>query len=147
MQSVQKCRCTLLRICFVILLQLSCWKRTLTSDIFSKCSVTVLLQQHRFTHTRASTNRKIFFQPNTQETNLKLGYNKSPASFLTHKAIRILYSLLSKSFSITSEMRFEKSTAFFEVITGFPVLSSISFRAFPATSPPSFATLLFSEKD
>lgn len=90
-----------------ILLQLSCWKRTLTSDIFSKCSVTVLLQQHRFTHTRASTNRKIFFQPNTQETNLKLGYNKSPASFLTHKAIRILYSFLSKSFSITSEMRFE----------------------------------------
>lgn len=44
-------------------------------------------------------------------------------------------------------MRFEKSTAFLAVITGFPVLSSISFRAFPATSQPSFATLLFSEND
>lgn len=147
MQSVQKCRCTLLRICFVILLQLSCWKRTLTSDIFSKCWVTAPLPQRRFTHIRALINRKIFYLPNIRGTNSKLGYNKCLASFLTHKAIRILYSLLSKSFSITSEMRFEKSTAFFEVITGFPVLSSISFRAFPATSPPSFATLLFSEKD
>ena len=32
----------------------------------------------------------------------------------------IVHSFLSKSFSITSEIRFEKSTAFFEVITGFP---------------------------
>ena len=147
MQSVQKCRCTLLRICFVILLQLSCWKRTLTSDIFSKCWVTAPLPQRRFTHIPASTNRKTSFLPSIRGTNLKSGYNKCPASVLTHKAIRILYSFLLKSFSITSEMRFEKSTAFFEVITGFPVLSSISFRAFPATSPPSFATLLFSEKD
>ena len=44
-------------------------------------------------------------------------------------------------------MRFEKSTAFWGEITGLPVLSSISFRAFPATSPTSFATLLFSEND
>ena len=147
MQSVRKCRCTLLRICFVTLLQLYCLKKMLTYAIFNKCSVTVPLQQRRFTRIRVSTNRKTSFLPNIRETNLKSGYNKSLASVLTHKAIRILYSLLSKSFSITSEMRFEKSTAFFEVITGFPVLSSISFRAFPATSPPSFATLLFSEKD
>lgn len=147
MQSVHNCRCTLLRICFVTLLQLYCLKKMLISDIFSKCLVTAQLLQHRFTLTPASISRKIFYLQNTQGIKLKLGYKKSLASFLTHKAIRILYSLLSKSFSITSEMRFEKSTAFFEVITGFPVLSSISFRAFPATSPPSFATLLFSEKD
>ena len=147
MQSVQKCRCTLRRICSAILLQLSCLKKMLTYAIFNKCWVTVPLQQRRFTRIRVSTNRRLFYLPNIRGTNLKLGYNKSLASFLTHKAIRILYSLLSKSFSITSEMRFEKSTAFFEVITGFPVLSSISFRAFPETSPPSFATLLFSEKD
>ena len=147
MQSVQKCRCTLLRICSAILLQLSCLKRTLTSDIFSKCWGTAPLPQRRFTHIRALTNRKTSFLPNIRGTNLKSGYNKSLASVLTHKAIRIFYSFLSKSFSITSEIRFEKSTAFLAVITGFPVLSSISFRAFPATSPPSFATLLFSEKD
>lgn len=147
MQSEQKCRCTLLRICFDTLLQLSCLKKMLTSDIFSKCLGIVRLQQRKFTLTPVLTNRKIFYLPSIRETNLKSGYNKSLAGFLTHKAIRILYSLLSKSFSITSEMRFEKSTAFFEVITGFPVLSSISFRAFPATSPPSFATLLFSEND
>lgn len=147
MQSVQKCRCTLLRICSAILLQLSCLKKMLTYAIFNKCWVTVPLQQRRFTRIRVSTNRRLFYLPNIRGTNLKLGYNKSLASVLTHKAIRILYSFLSKSFSITSEIRFEKSTAFFEVITGFPVLSSISFRAFPATSPPSFATLLFLEKD
>ena len=135
------------RICFAILLQLFCLKKMLTYAIFNKCSVTAPLQQHRFTHIRALINRKTSFLPSTQEINLKLGYNKSLASVLTHKAIRILYSFLSKSFSITSEIRFEKSTAFFEVITGFPVLSSISFRAFPATLPPSFATLLFSEED
>lgn len=147
MQSVQKCRCTLLRICFVTLLQRYCLKKMLTSDIFSKCSDTAPLPQHRFTHIPASTNRKTSFLPNILGTNLKSGYNKSLASVLTHKAIRILYSFLSKSFSITSEIRFEKSTAFGGEITGLPVLFSISFRAFPATSPPSFATLLFSEKD
>ena len=147
MQSVQKCRCTLLRICSAILLQLYYLKKTLTYAIFNKCWVTAPLPQRRFTRIRVSTSRRIFCLPNIRGINLKLGYNKCPASFLTHKAIRIFYSFLSKSFSITSEMRFEKSTAFFEVITGFPVLSSISFRAFPATSPPSFATLLFSEKD
>lgn len=134
-------------ICSAILLQLFCSKRMLTYAIFSKCSVTVPLPQRRFTHIRALTNRKTFYLPNIRGTNLKSGYNKSLASVLTHKAIRILYSFLLKSFSITSEIRFEKSTAFFEVITGFPVLSSISFRALPATSPPSFATLLFSEND
>ena len=147
MQSVQKCRCTLLRICFVTLLQLYCLKKMLTYAIFNKCWVTAPLPQRRFTRIRVSTNRRLFYLPNIRGTNLKLGYNKSLASVLTHKAIRILYSFLSKSFSITSEIRFEKSTAFLAVITGFPVLSSISFRAFPATSPPSFATLLFSEKD
>lgn len=120
MQSVRKCRCTLLRICFVTLLQLYCLKKMLTYAIFNKCSVTVPLQQRRFTRIRVSTNRKTSFLPNIRETNLKSGYNKSLASVLTHKAIRTLYSFLSKSFSITSEIRFEKSTAFFEVITGFP---------------------------
>lgn len=43
-------------------------------------------------------------------------------------------------------MRFEKSTAFWGEITGLPVLSSISLLAFPATSPPSFATFLLSAK-
>lgn len=102
------------------LLQLYCLKKMLTYAIFNKCWVTAPLPQRRFTHIPASTNRKTSFLPNIRGTNLKSGYNKSLASVLTHKAIRILYSFLSKSFSITSEIRFEKSTAFFEVITGFP---------------------------
>lgn len=138
MQSVQKCRCTLLRICSAILLQLSCLKKTLTSDIFSKCWVTVPLPQRRFTHIRALTNRKIFYLPNIRGTNSKLGYNKSLASVLTHKAIRTLYSFLSKSFSITSEIRFEKSTAFFEVITSFPFSILLDFY----TAVLSFLTKL-----
>lgn len=70
-----------------------------------------------------------------------------PSEHFNSQGNQNIYSFLSKSFSITPEIRFEKPTAFFSVITGFPVLSSISFRAFPATSPPSFATLLFSEND
>lgn len=147
MQSVRKCHCTLLPICFDIHLQLYFLKKMLTYAIFNKCWVTAPLPQRRFTHIRALTNKKHSFCQASEKQTRNRDIIKALRDFLTHKAIRILYSLLSKSFSITSEMRFEKSTALFEVITGFPVLSSISFRAFPATSPPSFATLLFSEKD
>lgn len=74
------------RICFAILLRLSYLKRMLTYATFSKCWVIVQLLQLRFTHIRVSTNRKIFFQPSTQERNLKSGYSKNLTRFLTYKA-------------------------------------------------------------
>ena len=46
----------------------------------------------------------------------------------------------------TSSINFAKSIAFLDVITGLPVSFSISFLAFPAIDPPSFATFLFSSK-
>ena len=64
-----ECRCTLLRICFVTLLQLYCLKKMLTYAIFNKCWVTAPLPQRRFTHIRALTNKKTFFLPSIRETN------------------------------------------------------------------------------
>ena len=46
----------------------------------------------------------------------------------------------------TSSINLEKSSAFLEVITGFPVSFSISFRALPAIVPPRLAVSLFSSR-
>ena len=51
----------------------------------------------------------------------------------------------STSFT-TSSMSFAKSTAFLDVITGFPVSASRACLAIPATRPPRRAMLWFSSK-
>lgn len=81
-------------ICSAILLQLSCLRKMLTYAIFSKCSVTVLLPQHRFIRIRASTSRKIFFLQNIRGTNLKSGYKKALQAF-AHKADKNIYFIKS----------------------------------------------------
>ena len=75
--------------------------------------------------------RRAFQRPNCVECRR---YSSLLSSFSS------VFSGMAAASSTISVISCRKSLAFWEVITGFPVVSSISFRVFPAIEPPFCAT-------
>ena len=75
--------------------------------------------------------RRAFRRPNCVECRR---YSSLLSSFSS------VCSGMAAASSTISVISCRKSLAFWEVITGFPVVSSISFRVFPAIEPPFCAT-------